>query len=80
MLNHRDVFLYYHNLNYDMQFMRSWLAECEAQGWKLKLIVRKGSPIKLKLSWDEYSIEIRDSMKKIDSDLKGIGKLIGLEK
>ena len=60
--------------------MKSMLHDCETYGWKLKPIMRKGAVIKVVVEFDELRVEFRDSMKKINSDLRSIGKLIGLEK
>ena len=73
--------VYFHNLKYDLEFMKGMLHQCEADGWKLEPTMRKGAVIKVRVSYgDILSIEFRDSMKKIPSDLKSIGKLVKLEK
>lgn len=57
------------------------LHDCETYGWKLEPVMRKGAVIKVRVSYAQtLCVEFRDSMKKIPSDLKSIGKLIGLDK
>jgi len=80
-LKHGKVILYYHNLRYDSQFLRGFFHGCETGGWKLKAMIRKGSPIKIKLSLGrECSIEFRDSLKKLPVELKAVGQIYGLAK
>lgn len=75
------VVLYFHNLRYDAQFLRGFFHGCDTGGWKLKAMIRKGSPIKIKVSLGrEMSIEFRDSLKKLPFELKQVGRMYGLEK
>lgn len=60
--------------------MKQMLHDCETYGWKLEPVMRKGAVIKVRVSSQTLCVEFRDSMKKIPSDLKSIGKLIGLDK
>lgn len=74
------IVLYAHNLKYDINFLRSTIAEMEQEGWHSKIIMRKGSPIKVRLRNEDRLIEFRDSMKKMPGSLKQLGKMIGLPK
>lgn len=80
-LRHGRIILYFHNLRYDSQFLRGFFHGCESGGWKLKAMIRKGSPIKIKVTLGkECSIEFRDSLKKLPIELKAVGHMYGLEK
>lgn len=47
----------------------------------MKAMIRKGSPIKIKVTLGrECSIEFRDSLKKLPIELKAVGHMYGLEK
>lgn len=74
------IVLYAHNLKYDINFCRSLIHELETEGWQSKIIMRKGSPIKVRLVNNERMIEFRDSMKKMPGSLKQLGAMIGLPK
>lgn len=60
--------------------MKRMIHDCETYGWQIDAIMRKGAVIKVRVSTSDMWVEFRDSMKKVPSDLKSIGKLIGLEK
>lgn len=74
------VILYAHNLKYDLEFIKPVIHELESEGWESKIVMRKGSPIKVRLLTSERLIEFRDSMKKMPGSLRQLGKMIGLEK
>lgn len=76
----RSIVVYFHNLKYDSQFFKKMLKKFESLGWVAKYTIRQGSPIRIRLTLGDQMIEFRDSLKKIPSDLKGIGRMIGLEK
>jgi len=60
--------------------MKAMLHECTEFGWSLKPIMRKGAVIKVTVAINDLRIELRDSMKKVETDLKSLGKLVGLDK
>lgn len=60
--------------------MKHMLHDCETYGWTVEPVMRKGAVIKVRVSSPTLCVELRDSMKKIPSDLRSIGKLVGLEK
>lgn len=75
------VVLYFHNLKYDLEFLKAGFHELELMGWTPKYILRKGEPIKCRIDKGCMSIEVRDSLKKIPgSSVRSLGKLIGLPK
>ena len=80
ILKHQTVIVYFHNLKYDMYFQTSVFQTFIDDGFVAKFVIRKGQPIKLRFDKDDYSIEFRDSMKKLPGNLKSVGKLIGLPK
>ena len=74
------VILYAHNLKYDLEFIKPVIHDLQEQGWEVKIVMRKGSPIKVRLVSSERMIEFRDSMKKMPGSLRQLGHMIGLEK
>ena len=85
ILKKHEAIFYFHNLKYDLEFLKYGLKDaCDKKGCKLKVTMRDNNPIQIKLipSYESgmKELSIRDSAKKIDGDLRSIGKLIGLEK
>lgn len=81
MKRYKNLIFYYHNLRYDLSFVKGELARMQEDfGFETKILMRKGNPIQIKLSKNHHSIALRDSAKKIPGDLRGLGKMIGLEK
>lgn len=74
-----EYFIYFHNLKYDMQFMRAYL--CELQNRypdDHMFIIRKGKPIILRIK----NVEFRDSSNKMPAGttVKRMGEMIGIPK
>ena len=75
-----SAIIYFHNLKFDLQFMKGVIKRWEHLGWAPKYILRQGSPVKIRLTNSDNLIEFRDSMKKIPMSLKKVGRSIGLNK
>ena len=60
--------------------MKKVIKGFEEIGWQPRYILRQGSPVKIRLTLSDNLIEFRDSMKKIPSSLKEVGRSIGLVK
>lgn len=60
--------------------MKPVIHRFEELGWAPRYILRQGSPVKIRLTLSDNLIEFRDSMKKIPSSLKEVGRSIGLAK
>lgn len=81
----QEVFLYFHNLKYDVEFMKYALKEiCEENEFEMHIMMRDKNPIFIRIEPPKDSrfspLNIRDSMKKIPSSLKDLGAMFGLEK
>lgn len=83
---HSRIFIYFHNLKYDLQFFKSELtAFCERNFLELRITMKHGAPIQITLretdcSLHANSIAFRDSMKKLPVSLKVMAKSIGMRK
>ena len=84
--SHTRLYIYFHNLKYDLQFFKSELeAFCEKHQLELQITMRRGNPIQIKLKETECSLHassiiFRDSMKKQPGNLKSLAKSIGMKK
>ena len=80
------LYIYFHNLKYDLQFFKSGLESfCEKNYLDLQITMRRGNPIQITLkstdcSMRASSIVFRDSMKKLPGNLKSMAKSIGMVK
>ena len=80
------IYIYFHNLKYDLQFFKSELqAFADANMLSLEITMRRGNPIQIKLADTGCglyagSLTFRDSMKKQPGNLKGLAKSIGMKK
>lgn len=77
---YKNIVFYVHNLKYDIEFEKSLLHSLEEYGCELKILMRRGNPIQIRAEKDRISFTLRDSMKKLDGDLRSIGHMVGLEK
>lgn len=75
-----QIILYVFNLKYDLEFVKKTIHVLESEGWEPLIIMRKGSPVKVRLTRDECIIEFRDAMKKMPGHLRDLGKMIDLPK
>lgn len=81
MWNYGNIVLYFHNLKYDLSFQKSVIHHFEECGCEIRATIRRHAPISIRIQMDKnHSIIIRDSMKKLPSDLRSVGKMIGLPK
>lgn len=84
--SHTRLYIYFHNLKYDLQFFKSELESfCEKHQLELQITMRRGNPIQIKLKETECSLHansiiFRDSMKKQPGNLKSLAKSIGMKK
>lgn len=80
------LYVYFHNLKYDLQFFKSELESfCEKHQLELQITMRRGNPIQITLKSTECSmhassIVFRDSMKKLPGNLKAMAKSISMTK
>lgn len=83
---HEKLYIYFHNLKYDLQFFKSELESfCAKHYLELQITMRRGNPIQITLKSTECSmhassIVFRDSMKKLPGNLKAMAKSIGMVK
>lgn len=75
-----QIILYVFNLKYDLEFIKTPIHNLETMGFESTFIMRKGSPVKVRLQREETIIEFRDAMKKMPGNLRSLGKMIGLPK
>lgn len=81
MWNYGHVIVYFHNLKYDLAFQKELIANWQDQGCEVRATIRRKAPISIRITLDEnHSITLRDSLKKLPSDLRTIGKMIGCPK
>lgn len=80
------LYIYFHNLKYDLQFFKSELqAFADRNLMDLQITMRRGAPIQITLKQTEQSLHavtivFRDSMKKQPGNLKSLAKSIGMKK
>lgn len=83
---HSKIYIYFHNLKYDLQFFKSELSSfCDDNMLDMQITMRRGNPIQITLRETECalhanSIVFRDSMKKQPGNLKSLAKSIGMKK
>lgn len=79
--HHKEMFVYFHNLKYDIEFMLEDLYElCEYNEIEPFIIRRKGAIISFTLEIGDSKLHFRDSSKKYPMSLMNVGKMIGIEK
>lgn len=75
--NKHRVFIYFHNLRFDIQFIRSLISDwCERLDGS-RIVMRDRQPIYVQLG--RY-LQIRDSAMKLPGKLRAMGKSIGIPK
>lgn len=78
---HEKLYIYFHNLKYDLQFFKSELKSFSEKHYlDLQITMRRGNPIQITLKETECSIVFRDSLKKLPGNLKSMAKSIGMKK
>lgn len=83
---HSKLYVYFHNLKYDLQFFKSELRQfADERQLELQITMRRRDPIQITLretecSMHANSIVFRDSMKKIPGKLKAMAKSVGMKK
>lgn len=81
MWNYGNVIIYYHNLKYDLSFLKSVIAVFQAADCEVRATIRRHAPISIRIKMDDnHSITLRDSLKKLPAELKKVGKMIGCPK
>lgn len=84
IMRKEKAYFYFHNLKFDLDYLKYQLYELRYMNIEIKAIIRKGNPVSIILkpprSTGLHDLVIRDSAKKIDGDLKSLGKLVGLPK
>lgn len=81
--NNKRNYFYFHNLNYDIQFLRAELAAvAQDPAFEVSIIKRQSAMISVTISIRNRrgSVIIRDSAKKIPGTLKKLGETVGLKK
>lgn len=82
----RDAtYLYFHNLKYDLSFIKYALsAVCDASNTSPLIMMRDRNPIAINLTPIDKSrrgtLHIRDSLKKFQGNLASLARVVGLEK
>lgn len=81
----RETFLYFHNLKFDLEFMKySLLKICEEYGFQMNIGMRDKNPIYIQLDPGKGSrfrkLHIRDSLKKMPGTLNQLASLVGMRK
>ena len=81
MWNYGDIVVYYHNLKYDLSFLKPVIAIFQDADCEVRATIRRRAPISIRITMDKtHSVTFRDSMKKLPSDLRQVGRIIGLPK
>ena len=81
MWNYGDIIIYYHNLKYDLSFLKPVIAIFQDADCEVRATIRRRAPISIRITMDKtHSVTFRDSMKKLPSDLRQVGRIIGLPK
>lgn len=79
-INKRTI-IYFHNIKYDIQFFKYALKEIEDDAIVMvEYLFRRGTPLSIQLTYDNHVLSFRDSLKKMQGNLKSMGKTIGLPK
>ncbi len=80
-----ETFLYFHNLKYDLEFMKYSLRRiCEEYGFEMLIGMRDKNPLFIQIDPGKGSrfkkLHIRDSLKKVPGTLDQLAKLVGMRK
>ena len=80
MWNYGNVMIYYHNLKYDLTFLKPVIAIFQGADCEVRATIRRHAPISIRIKMDNHSITLRDSLKKLPAELRKVGKMIGCPK
>lgn len=80
LLNTQNSVMYFHNLKYDLSFLLNILNRFELRGYELVIVSKMNNPIFVSIQNGDFSINIRDSSKKLHGTVKALGKLFKLDK
>ena len=81
MWNYGNVMIYYHNLKYDLSFLKPVIAIFQGADCEVRATIRRHAPISIRIKMDNnHSITLRDSLKKLPAELRKVGKMIGCPK
>ena len=81
MWNYGNIIIYYHNLKYDLSFLKPVIAIFQSADCEVRATIRRHAPISIRIKMDNnHSITLRDSLKKLPAELRKVGKMIGYPK
>ena len=81
MWNYGNIIIYYHNLKYDLSFLKPVIAIFQSADCEVRATIRRHAPISIRIKMDDnHSITLRDSLKKLPAELRKVGKMIGCPK
>ena len=81
MWNYGNIIIYYHNLKYDLSFLKPVIAIFQSADCEVRATIRRHAPISIRIKMDNnHSITLRDSLKKLPAELRKVGKMIGCPK
>ena len=81
MWNYGEIIVYYHNLKYDLSFLKPVIAIFQENDCEVRATIRRRAPISIRITMDKnHSITFRDSLKKLLADLRAVGRMIGCPK
>ena len=81
MWNYGNIIIYYHNLKYDLSFLKPVIAIFQGADCEVRATIRRHAPISIRIKMDnDHSITLRDSLKKLPAELRKVGKMIGCPK
>ena len=73
MWNYGDVIIYYHNLKYDLSFLKPVIAIFQENDCEVRATIRRRAPISIRITMDKnHSVTFRDSLKKLPADLRAV--------
>ena len=73
MWNYGEVIIYYHNLKYDLSFLKPVIAIFQDNDCEVRATIRRRAPISIRITMDRnHSITFRDSLKKLPADLRAV--------
>ena len=81
MWNYGELIIYYHNLKYDLSFLKPVIPIFQENDCEARATIRRRAPISIRITMDKnHSITFRDSLKKLPADLRAVGRMIGCPK
>lgn len=77
----KEIFIYFHNLSFDIEFLLPAIYELELSGVRLKIFRRRGAVSTFRLEYPSgKSVVFRNSANKFPGKLKDVGVVIGHHK